>query len=157
MDEIIIPIEYRQDNDGRGGPGRLTGILMPYGRRAGDRAEQFERGALRWPDAGILVRAMHERARPVLRAIPFLDGDNLRIDAAFPDTVEGRDAATNLREGIYTGLSVEFRTFKEVRRAGVRTILDAALTGAGLVDYPSYVEAVAEVRQQEHRRRRLWL
>lgn len=155
MNEIIIPIEYRAD-DSQQSPGRLTGVLLPYETRAGDRPEMFERGALHWPDNGILIREMHDRSRPVLRAVPFLDGNELRIDQPFPDTQRGRDAAVNLREGVYTGLSVEFHAERETRRAGLRVIQRALLTGGGLVDIPSYREATAEVRQSE-RRRKIWL
>ena len=156
MDEILIPIEYRQD-ESRQSPGRLSGVLLPYLTRAGDRPEMFESGSLYWPDRGILVRAMHERQAPIMRVVPFLDGDRLLVDAQIPDTTAGRDAATNLREGVYTGLSVEFRAERETRRGGLRVIQRGFLTGAGLVDFPSYTQALAEVRQQGQGRRKVWL
>ena len=157
MSELLIEVRYEADATHKS-PGRLTGVLLPYGQRAGDRPEIFERGALHWPDAGILVRAMHLREAPIMRAIPFLEGDELRLDSPIPDTTAGRDAAVNLREGVYTGLSVEFKAEREARRAGLRVIQRAALTGAGLVDYPSYRTALAEVRQQQERRaRKVWL
>ena len=156
---LYMPVEYRAD-DSRLTPGRLSGVLMPYETRASDRPEIFEQGALHWEDDGILVRTMHRRDRPVLRATPYLDGNKLRIDAQIPDSIEGRDAATGLKSGVYSGLSVEFRSQKETRRGNLRIIQKAVLTGAGLIDYPSYNEAVAELRARgmhRGRRRALWL
>ncbi len=156
MDEnqLLIPVEFRAD-ESRTTPGRLVGVLLPYGVKAGDRAELFEQGALRIPDGGILVREMHDRSRPIMRVSPFLEGNELRVDQPFPDTQAGRDAAVNLRERVYTGLSVEFKALRETRRAGLRVVQDAILTGAGLVDVPSYTGATAEVRRA--RGRRIWL
>ena len=153
--EIFCKVEYRRD-ESRQTPGRLTGILVPYGKRAGDRPEMFETGALYWPDDGILIREMHRRDSPIVRVIPYVDGSEVRIDAPLPDTVRGRDAATNLREGVFSGLSVEFYPEKETRRGNLRVLQRALLTGGGLVDIPAYREATAEVRQQE-KRRRFWL
>ena len=155
MDQIVIPVEFRQD-ESRQTPGRLVGVLVPYGKRSGDRPEMFETGALYWPDDGILIREMHRRDSPIVKVVPFLDGSEVRIDAPLPDTTRGRDTAVNLREGVYTGLSVEFHAERETRRNGLRVIQRALLTGGGLVDIPAYREATAEVRQQE-KRRRFWL
>ena len=154
MNELFIPVEYRAD-ESRQTPGRLVGVLLPYETRAGDRPELFESGALHWPDGGILVREMHRRDSPILRAVPTVEGNELRIDAPFPDTQRGRDAAVNLRDGVYGGLSVEFQAERETRRGSLRVIQRALLTGAGLVDVPSYRAATAEVRGQARRRR--WL
>ena len=158
MDELLIPIEFRAD-ESRESPGRLFGVLLPYSVKAGDRPEMFEQGALRIPDDGVLLREMHRRDSPIMRIRPFLEGSELRVDEPFPNTTAGRDAATNLRppNAIYSGLSVEFKAFRETRRSGVRVIQDGILTGAGLVDLGAYRQAIAEVRQQETRRRRVWL
>ena len=43
MDEIRCSIEVREVE---GKPARLVGVLMPYGERAKDRAEVFERSSL---------------------------------------------------------------------------------------------------------------
>ncbi len=158
MDELLIPIEFRQD-ESRESPGRLVGVLLPYEVRAADRPEMFEQGALRIPPEGILLREMHRRDSPIMRIRPFLEGSELRVDQAFPNTTAGRDAAQNLRppDNIYSGLSVEFKAIRETRRGGVRLVQDGILTGAGLVDLGAYRQALAEVRQQATRRRRLWL
>ena len=154
--EIIIPIEYRADET-RETPGRLVGVLMRYGQRANDRPEVFEQDALHWRESGIIIREQHNRQAPILKTVPVLDGETLRIDAPFPATQRGRDAATNLRDGVFTGLSVEFAPEREIRRSGVRVIQRAFLDGAGLVDYPSYTDSVAEVRAQKRPQRWIWL
>ena len=77
MDELLIPIEFRQD-ESRESPGRLVGVLLPYEVRAGDRPEMFEQGALRIPDDGVLLREMHRRDAPIMKIHPYLSGAELR-------------------------------------------------------------------------------
>ena len=146
MNEIRCAIECREDET-RQGPGRIVGTLMTYGERAKDRAEMFAPGALHWPDGGIILNEQHSRTAPILRFTPELVGDEVRIDAQLPDTQRGRDAATMIRNGTMTGLSIEFRAEAEGRAAGVRQIRRAHLSAAALVDSPSYGTSV-EVRDK---------
>ena len=145
MEQLTCEIRYSQD-ESRQTPGRVTGTLIVYETRAGDRAELFERDSIHWPELGIVINEMHQRHTPVLRVIPFLDGDELRIDGVLPDTQRGRDAATNIREHVYTGLSLEFKAERERRRGGVRSIQRAFVPRAALVDSPSYKDSLVEVR-----------
>ena len=154
-DTLLVEVRFEQDET-RASPGRLVGTLLTYGERAGDRPELFVRGALEWPPGGIVINEMHVRQAPILRAVPFLDGDKVQVDQPFPNTQRGRDAATNLREGVYTGLSVEFGALAEGRRGNVREIRRAVLTGGALVDRPAYTSSTAEVRQRAGRKR-IWL
>ena len=155
MDEIRCSIEIRADET-RQSPGRIVGNLLTYGKRARDRAEVFEAGALHWPDGGIILNEQHNRQAPIMRFVPELVGDELRIDAALPDTTRGRDAAIMVKNGTFTGLSIEFRSEAEGRSAGVRAIRRAHLAGAALVDFPSHVSTV-EVRATPATRVRPWL
>ena len=161
MKQETFECEIRlQDDPDRASPGRLTGILMPYLTRASDRNELFELNSLSWPDDGVLVRRMHQRGAPIVKAVPFVEGSALRIDAALPNSTAGRDAAEELRSGILQGLSVEFTSVKETRRNGMRIIQKAILGGAGLVDVASYQGAKAELRAKsdiQRRIARLWL
>lgn len=152
--EIRCGIELRADDD-MASPGRLTGTLLTYGERAGDRPEVFEAGALRWPASGIVLRRQHTRQAPITRVVPEVRGASVVIDAPLPDTAAGRDAATEIRTGLLTGLSIEFRASRQSYAGGVRSISDALLVGAGLVDTPSYTGSRVEVRGRK--RRRLWL
>ena len=159
MDELICEVRFAEDET-RNSPGILSGVLMPYGVKASDRQEMFELGALTWDAEGILVRRMHDRKSPLVRVIPYMDGNDLRIDSPLLNSTAGRDAAIELRNGILTGLSVEFSATKETRRGGLRVIQSAILGGAGLVDYPSYKGAKAELRGKtdtQQRIARLWL
>ena len=52
-----------------------------------------------WNESGIIINSMHRRDQPVLRAIPFIEGDELRIRQAFPNTTAGRDAAEKSEAG----------------------------------------------------------
>ena len=150
-------VEIRLETDPeRMGPGRLVGVLLPYGEQATDRRERFARGALHWPSDGVLLRAMHRRDSPIARFTPEATDTEVRVSIALPDTVAGRDAAANVRAGVLRGLSVEFRAEKETRRDGLRVIQRAKLVGAGLVDSGAYAGATVEARGKA-KRRRLWL
>ena len=147
MDKLVF--EIRQlDDPTRESPGRLTGTLLNYEERARDRHEVFARGALTWPEAGILVNWQHDRSKPILRAVPFLDGDAVKIDAQIPNTALGRDTVVNIREGVFGGLSVEFHSRSEGRRGNLREIRSAFLGPAALVDTGSYAGATVEVRAE---------
>lgn len=146
------------DDPDRTGPGILHGVLMPYETRAVDRPEMFSTGALTWPADGIMLREMHNRQAPIIRFTPETVGAEVRVAIALPDTSRGRDAAVGVRNGTYKGLSVEFQSKQETRRAGLRYVMAAELVGAGLVDDPSYTGATIEVRQADMVKRfPLWL
>ena len=142
-----MEIRFEQD-DTRLSPGRLTGTLLTYEQRAKDRPEIFARGALIWPDNGIVVNEQHDRKQAIIRATPFLKGDAVLFDFQLPDTARGRDVAVSVKNGTLTGLSVEFRSLAEGHRDGLRLIKSARLLAAGLVDSPSYAGSVVEVREQ---------
>lgn len=155
MSEIRCSLELRAD-DTRASAGILEGTLLTYGERASDRAERFDMGALSWPDGGVVLREQHSRQQPIARFAPVLQGAELRVSIPLPDTARGRDAAINVREGVLTGLSVEFHALSEGREGAVRVIKRARLVGAGLVDDPSYGGSRVEVRARTERRR-VWL
>lgn len=155
LETRAIEIRFEADAERRG-PGRLVGVLMPYGERAADRPEMFESGALHWPADGVLLRSMHRRESPIARFTPEATDTEVRVRIALPDTSAGRDAASNVKAGVLRGLSVEFRAERERRQDGVRIISRAALTGAGLVDSGAYAGATVEARGKRERRR-LWL
>ena len=143
--EIRCSVEVRDDDD-RTGPGRLSGVLMRYGDKGQHGREVFTRGALAWPEGGVILNEQHNRQAPIVRFVPVVDGDEVRVDVDLPDTQRGRDAATMVRDGTLRGLSVEFRAQREGMRGGIREISGAVLVRAGLVDDPSYGGSTVEVR-----------
>ncbi len=155
--EIRCAIEVRADET-RQSPGRLYGELLTYGELARDRRERFLDNALSWPENGIVLNLQHDRGRALARVVPRVEGRAVIIDAALPDTARSRDALTLVREGVLTGLSVEFRALDDRWRAGVREIARAALKGAALVDVGSY-ETTVEARGRAGARRKFpaWL
>ena len=110
-----------------------------------------ERGALEWPADGVVLKRAHNDGTPIMRVIPEVRGDSVIIDAPLPETTAGRDAARELRDGLFTGLSVEFRAAVSRYAGGLRNIRRAMLTGAGLVHNPSYPGSAVEVRAQRRR------
>ena len=60
-----------------------------------------------------------------------------------------------IRNGLFRGLSVEFKATAQRFAGGVRQIQSAMLRGAGLVDDPEYAGSCVEVRGKG--RRRVWL
>ena len=152
MDELVFEVR-QQDDPSRESPGRLVGTLLRYSERARDRAEIFLPGSLSWDQAGIVINEQHNRAAPIVRAVPFLDGDEVKIDAAVPSTQRGRDAIANIKAGVWTALSVEFRATSEGHRGGVREIRSAVLGAAALVDTGAYRGSKVEVRARDADRR----
>lgn len=146
-DHLLMEVRAADDESG-GSPGRIVGTLLTYGERARDRAEMFLDNALRWPEAGFNVNEQHNRQAAVVRVLPYLDGREIKIDARVPDTQRGRDAITNIREGVYTGLSVEFAAERERFEGGLRIITQGILGGAALVDRASYGGSLVEVRER---------
>ena len=95
-----------------------------------------------------MINEQHNRAAPIMRIIPYLDGGALNIDGPLPNTQRGRDAATMVSDGTLTGLSVEMRRGSVKARMvnGVRHITSAELVAAGLVDTSAYEGSTVEVR-----------
>ena len=159
--EIRCVVELREAADGSPSPGRLFGTLLTYGERAADRAEMFAPASPIRPANGIVLRRQHVREAPIARVIPELRGNAIVIDALLLNTAAGRDAAAEIRAGLFRGLSVDFNAQRERRAGGVRRIEAGTLVGAGLVDTPSYAGSRVEVRGQRggwgEGRRRLWL
>ena len=151
MDEFrcAITIEDRAE-----GEPRLTGTLLAYGERAADRPERFERGSLSWPDGGVVLNRMHQRGAPILRFTPVEKEGVLVIDEPIPSTVAGADALSEIRSGLLTGLSVEFKAIKEAFVNGIRIITKGNLLAAGLVDTPAYSGSVVEARAEAANRAR---
>ena len=148
QDEIRCAVEVREVE----GKPRLIGTLMPYGERAKDRPELFEAGSLSWPDAsGVVLRRQHERSKPIMRFVPVEVEGRLMIDSAIPSTTAGMDATEEIRSGLLTGLSVEFRATAQTIVGGIRRISKAVLTGAGLVDSAAYESATVEARAKVER------
>ena len=147
MDELVFEIR-QQDDQTRETAGRLVGTLLRYEERARDRPEVFMRGALTWPADGIVINEGHQRSQAILRAIPFVEGDEVRIDAPVPATQRGRDLCTNISAGVLTGLSVEFKATSEGRRGNLREIRSAFLGAAAVVDAGAYRGSTVEVRSR---------
>ena len=163
MDSLFVPMEYRADET-RESPGTLTGVILRYGDRANDRNEVFEQDSLHWdPVLGITITEQHDRNQQVVRAMPFVVGNEVRLSVDLPNTTRGRDVATNMRADLplYSGLSVSFRPEKVTRRGGLRVIQRGFLARAGLVDTASYRGSTVEVREESGltmpRRVHLWL
>ena len=154
MDEIRCAIEIREDTT-RQSPGRLVGVVINYNEKASDRPEIFEDGALTWPAEGVVLNRRHVRGAPIMRITPEVRGSAVVVDQALPDTQAGRDTATEMRSGLFTGLSVEFKAIRQKYEGGLRKIQSATLAAVGLVDAGSYIGSRVELRGK--RRRRLWL
>ena len=105
---------------------------------------------MEWDPAGITINRGHRRDSPIVKVVPELRGDQVIIDVPLPETTAGRDAATEIRSGMFRGLSVEFRSVLQDYRGGVRRIKRAVLEAAGLVDNPSHDTPVEVRRKRRH-------
>ena len=78
-----------------------------------------------------MLNRQHARGAPIMRVIPEVRGDAIVIDQPLPDTIAGRDAATEIRSGLLRGLSVSFEAGRQSFVGGVRRISSAATDGGG--------------------------
>lgn len=140
-----------------GSPGRLTGLILPTGRVAGDRPELFVGDGVRTPAEGVALLPEHRSATVVMRFDPIRTSDGLRVDHLLPDTPEGQSLAASVRSGRTPNLSVEFYPLAEQRISGVRELRESLVFAVATVGKGSYNQARAEVRERERRRhRRAW-
>ena len=86
-----------------------------------------------------------------------VDGDRIVVDHVLPDTAAGRDAASEIRSGLMTGLSTEVRIDRDTRDGGRRLIQAAELVGVGLVDRAAFESTQVSVHERQRARRRIWL
>ena len=150
MDNFLTcELRYEADPN-RDSPGRLTGTLLRYLEPAHDRPEVFERGALYWND-DLILNIQHDRAQPIMRFTPYLEGDDVKVDAMLPDRTIGRDVASAVKDGTLRGLSVEIdrASVQSQMVNGVRRISRARLVAAGVVDSGSYKNSTVSVRQRQ--------
>ena len=142
-------ITYAEDTT-RESPGHIRGVLVNYGEKAQDRPDVYEQDSLTWPERGIVLNEQHDRRSLIKRFTPYLDGAALRVDFPLPPTQRGRDAATMVKDGTYSGLSMEVARDSIVAayRAGVRHISRGQLVAAALVDQAAFVGSVVEVNSK---------
>ena len=71
----------------------------------------------------------------------------------------GRDLASEVRAGLFRGMSIEFCPVEEAMTGSVREVRRAQLVAAAVVDSPSYSGATVEVRKRSEAEERhdLWL
>lgn len=136
MGEIRSAVAVVEDR-GRQGPGRLQGMMVPFGAVASDRREVFRPDSITMPANGVALTLGHG-GRQVDRVIPTVDARGVHVDHVLPDTQEGRDAARRVRAGELRGLSVEFHPLRETRTHGVREVVSALVSAAALVPNAAY-------------------
>ena len=161
MDTERRYVEFRAEN------GVLRGTVVDYADAAqfGNFTERFLPGSIRLDDP--ILNLQHDRGKPVARLGAGLSIDDgpqrMAMEATLPDTVYGREARELVAAGILRGLSIEFRAVKEKWDGQRRTIMDAVMTGVGLVDKPAYGRSEIEARLADMQgrprlpRRRVWL
>ena len=151
---VNTPLECREAS---GSPGRLTGIILPFGRVASDRSELFIASGVQTPSEGVALLAEHRSQTAIMHFDPIRTAEGLTVDHLLPDTPDGRALAASVRSGATPGLSVEFHALAESRANGgrVREIQSSLITAVATVPSQSYDQARAEVRASQ--RVRVWL
>ena len=148
-------IEYRAadlDVDGR----EVGGWLVRYGSTAtlGRFTETIAPGAIQVPGDLILNR-QHDRKKPLARTggglvlTPTEKGVELR--ATLPNTRDADDTLELIRAKVLRGLSAEFKAIRDRWQGNHRTVTQAVLTGAAIVDKGAYADATIAVRHLEER------
>jgi HK97 family phage prohead protease len=146
---IVLPVEYRADDDGKV---TVAGYAAVFGETAdigGYFREVIARGAftntLRTAD----VRAYfdHDRGRVLGRTSSGTlrlneDQKGLAVEIDLPDTSDGRDVRTLIERGDVTGMSFGFSVLKqewdETVDPPTRTIMEVDLREVSIVSEPAY-------------------
>ena len=148
----FAPFELRSSD---GAPGVLTGVAMRYGDKAEIASglfERFEAGAFGdIAKSTVIVNRQHNRAAPLARAGGLLrlkdSPVDLRAELTLPDTTEGRDVATLVRDGVLRGFSVEFRAEHDrIEGGNLRIVERAKLVALSVVDDPAYGDSLVALR-----------
>ena len=151
----IVGAELRADETGR----TIHGICVPYNVRAeiddftGSYTEMFIRGSFERSIAErghkVKLMACHDRQRfPIGKAVSLVEQDD-GLHGAFhvPNTREGDDVLTLVRDGVLDSFSVAFRPVRDRRENGVIVRAEASLSEVSLVGQPAYEGAlVAGIR-----------
>ena len=98
------------------------------------------------------MNRQHARSEPITRIVPTVDGDRVVVDHVLPDTRAGRDAAAEVRSGLFRGLSVETAVRADRHVAGRREITAADLVGVGLVDSAAFAGSTVTVHERQRQR-----
>lgn len=148
-----VAIELRESAD-RLSPGVVSGRVITFGEWADIGGAFRERVMRMTPDVRVVANVQHVRSRPLAATGPngglTLRQSEAGIDAEIrlPDTQDGRDTATLIREGVLTGLSVEMAVSDDKWAGRDRTIWSATFDRVGIVDTPAYSgSTLAEIRE----------
>ena len=150
---VNTPLECREAT---GSPGRLTGVILPTGRMAGDRPELFVGSGVQTPAEGIALLPEHRSSTVIMRFDPIRTAEGLTVDHLLPDTPEAARLAASVRSGATPGLSIEFHALDSVRVSGVREVRQSLITAVATVPSQSFNQATVEVRRSK-RVVRVWL
>lgn len=137
------------------GPGRVSGLAVPWGAVSADRGgyrDRFARGSLRLGD--VVALAAHDPALVLGRmsagTLALEDReDGVYFSLALPDTQAGRDVLTLLRRGdlgqcsFAAVLEREDWDYDADLRAPVRTVLAAELLEVSVVPLPAFANTTA--------------
>ena len=143
MKEIIY-FDAEAHDDG------LSGIVMPYGQQADRLGYKLvvEPGAFAGRMADVIVNEGHDQSRLLGRTGPKGNVDltdsrsQLMLSMTYPNTQIGRDAKILVDTGVLRGFSAELSIMKDSWNGGVRRVLEASLSGIGLVARPAMKDAV---------------
>ena len=151
--ERQLDVQIRAKDDGR----TFTGIGVPYGEEIdlwGIR-ERFEPGSVERDPDGVPSLVLWRHDEPIGKITAGRDTDaGYEIEAALSDTERGREAATLLRDGVITRLSIGFRPEEyriEVDDDGTETVVHTKVRASefSLVPFPAYTTAtVTKVRHR---------
>lgn len=144
--------EYRQSQVAAGDGRTLVGVAVRYGDTTNDRrmgaVDRILPGSLTVFD-DLRLTVHHDRNRPLAvlgKGLTIEDtADALMMRAEIPDTTEGRDTLTLVRNGVLGGLSVELSEVEFSIADGVRLIEKAVLSAISVVDIPAFAQSKVAV------------
>lgn len=147
--------ELRAPADGR----VLEGVAVKYGDVAtlpwG--RERIEAGAFA-PIGDVVANVQHDRGRAIARTggggLTIDDGeDAMSVRMVVPNTRDGDDVLTLVRERVLRALSIEFVSKRDRWDGDVRIIEAGRMVGVAVVDTGAYPQSVVAARMAAMRRR----
>ena len=125
----------------------VSGRVMRYGEVTRDsRKHRYLPGSIE--RSNVVLNYMHNRQRPLAREggnMTLTDSsDELRISATMPETVDGNDAITGIKDGLLTGFSGEVAIVQGNATPEAYDISQGVMNRIGLVDDPAFPSSVIQ-------------
>lgn len=103
--------------------------------------EVIDKGAFEPLPTSVPIHAFHDFSDPIGRAVPFYDGDVLKVRGYYASTARAQEIRQLVAEGVIGSMSVGFMAADRTEKDGVPHITSAEILEGSFVSVPSNREA----------------